>query len=93
MIALRRFLHSVFGWTPDARSKANADGRCPTTTVPDADSVSFQSGTKLPDADSISPAVAGEIRRARNLAKLEARKLEAAAKHRQLMASKPGSRK
>lgn len=44
--------------------------------------VSDQIGPKLPDAE----------RRARNLAKLEARKAEAAAKHRATMATKPGAR-
>jgi hypothetical protein len=76
MNALRRLIHSVFG-----RSKANADGRCPTTTVPDADSVSMQFASKLPD-----------VRRLRNLAKLEARAEAARERHRQLMATRPGAR-
>lgn len=91
MNALRKLIHHVFGFTPESRSKANADQAANLPLGPDADSVSFQSGTKL--ADSVSAASCArnpDERRARNLAKLEARKAEAAAKHRATMATKPG---
>lgn len=45
-------------------------------------------GSPKSGGTSVTP----DERRARNLAKLEARKAEAAAKHRQLMATKPGAR-
>lgn len=80
MNALRRLLHSVFGWTPDARSKANA---------------SFAENIrKTPDADKPSAArTVSDERRALNEAKRLARNAERVRRHAELMASKPGSRR
>lgn len=95
MNALRKLIHHVFGFTPESRSKANADkaANLPVCDA-DADLISRQYAANSTDADSCASAADAhpDERRARNLAKLEARKAEAAAKHRATMATKPGAR-